>query len=385
MPDGQHIPSFDPARLAAAFRGRTVLLTGHSGFKGAWLALWLREMGARVVGISLPPATSPSLHDVVGLDRLIDGRFGDIRDELDYARAAEGIDADLLIHMAANAIVRQCHEAPVDAYRTNVVGTAVVLQAARSMRSLKGIVVVTSDKCYQNNEWPWGYRETDALGGKDPYSSSKAGTELVAWAFRQSYFDADGQPLLATVRAGNVFGGGDWAADRLIPDIIRATLGGVPTLIRNPRSTRPWQHVLEPLAGYLMVAEALLLGRREAATAWNFGPDADSTVDVASMAAHLADVWGEGGPTFRFGPGGDPREAGFLALDSAKARLRLGWRPRLPLREALGMTVDWYRQWAAGQTDMCAYTVRQIREFTGSGMAGSSAPGVSDGGLQLCG
>jgi CDP-glucose 4,6-dehydratase len=385
MLDGQQAATFDPARLAAAVRGRTVLLTGHSGFKGTWLALWLREMGARVVGISLPPATSPSMHDVVGLDGLIDGRFGDIREEADFARAAEGVDADLLIHMAANAIVRQCHDFPVDAYRTNVVGTAVVLQAARSMPSLKGIVVVTSDKCYQNNEWPWGYRETDALGGKDPYSSSKAGTELVASAFRQSYFNADGQPLLATVRAGNVFGGGDWAADRLIPDIVRATLGGAPTLIRNPNSTRPWQHVLEPLAGYLMVAEALLAGRGEAATAWNFGPDADSTVDVATMAGLLAEVWGEGGPTFRFGPGGDPREAGFLALDSARARLGLGWRPRLQLRESLGMTVDWYRRWAAGGTDMRDFTVQQIRQFTGSGMAGSAASGVSDGGLQRCG
>lgn len=376
---------FDPVRLATALRGRTVLLTGHTGFKGTWLSLWLKELGAKVIGVSLPPATDPSMHDVVGLGALIDGRFGDIRDEADFARAVAGVDADLVIHMAANAIVRQCHDFPVDAYRTNVVGTAVVLQAARAMPSLKGIVVVTSDKCYENNEWPWGYRETDALGGKDPYSSSKAGTELVASAFRRSYFAGEGRPLLATVRAGNVFGGGDWAADRLIPDIVRATLGGVPTLIRNPNSTRPWQHVLEPLAGYLMVAEALLAGRHEAATAWNFGPDQDSTVSVADIAGHLADVWGPGGPTFRFGPGGDPREAGFLALDSARARLALGWKPRLSLREALQMTVDWYRGWAEGGTDMCAYTIGQIRQFAGSGVVGMPADGVLDGGRQLCG
>ena len=383
MPEGT---GFDPARLRDGFAGRRVLLTGHSGFKGGWLALWLKQLGAHVTGISLPPATTPSLHDVLGLDTLIDGRFGDIRDEADYARALDGLDADLVIHMAANAIVRQCHQSPVEAYRTNVVGTAVVLDAARAMPSLKGIVVVTSDKCYENNEWPWGYRESDALGGKDPYSSSKAGTELVASAFRRSYFAAPGAPLLATVRAGNVFGGGDWAADRLIPDIVRATLAGSPTLIRNPNSTRPWQHVLEPLSGYLMVADALLAGRAGAATAWNFGPDADGTVDVARMTVLMAEAWGPGGPTFHYGPGGDSREAGLLALDSAKARAELGWRPRLALPQALDMTVDWYRRWASGATDMTEFTLAQIDAFAGGSAAdgGVSAVSLPDGGLQQC-
>ena len=259
------------ASLSAIFRGRRVLLTGHTGFKGGWLALWLQRLGATVVGVSLPPS-SPSFHAAVGMDELIDERIGDIRAPGTFADAIGWRDFDLVIHMAAQALVRTSYEMPVDTYLTNVVGTAVVLDAARRMPSLRGVVVVTSDKCYDNREWVWGYRETDPMGGRDPYSASKGCAELVAASYRASFFsDPDGAQI-ATARAGNVIGGGDWAADRLIPDLMRSVQWGAPARLRNPRSIRPWQHVFEPLRGYLMLAAALLQDGARYAGGWNFGP-----------------------------------------------------------------------------------------------------------------
>lgn len=356
-----HVP---PAAFGGVFAGKRVLLTGHTGFKGAWLTLWLERLGATVLGISLPPDAGPTLYDLAGVAQSCDSHFADINDPAAMAAAIGDFQPDLVIHMAAQAIVRDSYDQPVLTFATNVTGTANVLEIARRCPTVRGVVVVTSDKCYENNEWDWGYREVDPLGGSDPYSASKACTELVAQAYRRSYFDKPDGAQLASVRAGNVIGGGDWAPHRLIPDIVRATAAGQDVTIRNPASVRPWQHVLEPLAGYLTVA-ARLLGddAPRVAGAWNFGPDIDATVPVGDICRIFAAAWGNDGPRFAFGSSPDaPHEAGLLRLDSTKSRLHLGWRPRLSLQDALRMTAIWYRDHAAG-ADMRAVTLAQINEY----------------------
>ncbi|HAF42892.1 MAG TPA: CDP-glucose 4,6-dehydratase [Sphingobium sp.] len=342
-----------------------MLLTGHTGFKGGWLALWLRRLGADTTAVALPPCDrGPSLFNAIGVDGLVDHRLCDIRDEAAFLRTVEDVNPDLVIHMAAQALVRPSYVSPIETFQTNVVGTAVVLDAARRFRSLKGVIVVTSDKCYENQGWHWGYRETDRLGGADPYSASKGCTELVVEAYRHSFFRESDSPVLASVRAGNVFGGGDWSVDRLVPDIIRAVEAGKPVQIRNPASVRPWQHVLEPLAGYLMLAARMADGDRSVEGAWNFGPDAEATVDVATLAALVETAWGKGAPTFMFGdPGQSPPEAAILRLDSSKARERLGWRPHLALADAVALTVEWYRAALAGQADLRLLSERQIARY----------------------
>ena len=285
----------DEVYLNEALARKRVLVTGHTGFKGAWLSLWLRRLGAQVVGVSLPPQ-DPSLFKAVGLDRLIDSRIGDIRTKEGFRKAIGNEDFDLVIHMAAQAIVRTSYEDPIDTYQTNVMGTAIVLEAARRMPSLKGVIVVTSDKCYENREWVWGYREQDPMGGKDPYSSSKGCAELVTSAYRRSFFSNPDGPQLASVRAGNVFGGGDWGVDRLIPDLMRSAETGAPARIRNPRNVRPWQHVLEPVRGYLMLAARLIDTGAGFAGGWNFGPDRDAAVDVVTLADMVIDKWNGTGP-----------------------------------------------------------------------------------------
>lgn len=367
----------------AALRGRRVLLTGHTGFKGGWLALWLRRLGAEVIGVALAPHEGPSFHRAVGLDRLIDDRVGDIRDPRGFADIIRDVDAEIVIHMAAQALVRASYANPADTYLTNVVGTAAVLDAARAMPSLRAIIVVTSDKCYDNREWVWGYRETDSMGGADPYSASKGCQELVAASYRHSFFADPAGPQLATVRAGNVFGGGDWSADRLIPDIVRATLDDVPTIIRNPASVRPWQHVFEALAGYLTLGAALLDDGPRVAEGWNFGPDPDAVVDVETLAGAIQRAWGDGGPRFHFGtvaPG--PHEAGVLRLDSTKARSRLGWRPALDLDAAVRLTIDWYKAHAAGDTDMRAFSERQLDHYVARARLGDGA--ATQGDIRRC-
>ena len=349
--------------LRSVFEGRRVLVTGHTGFKGGWLCLWLRKLGADIVGVALPPPEGPSMCQAINLSEIVDDRTGDIRDTSGFAKSIADVDAELIIHMAAQAIVRQSYETPVDTYLTNVVGTANVLEAALRMPSLRAVIVVTSDKCYENREWVWGYRENDPMGGSDPYSSSKGCAELVTSAYRQSFFADPTGPQLASVRAGNVFGGGDWGADRLIPDIVKATLAGQPTHIRNPASIRPWQHVLEPLSGYLMLAARLLSDGRNYAEGWNFGPDTCSVVDVETLALTLQRTWSDNGPEFVFGkrPEG-PHEAGVLRLDSTKAMTRLGWQPRLSLENAVAKTVDWYRRHSKGE-NMRATSNQQIDEY----------------------
>jgi CDP-glucose 4,6-dehydratase len=340
-----------------------VLLTGHTGFKGGWLALWLERLGATVVGISLP-AGSPSFHAAVGVDALIDGRIGDIRAADTFAEALGDETFDLVIHMAAQAVVRTSYETPVDTYLTNVVGTAVVLDAARRMPSLGGVLVVTSDKCYDNREWVWGYRETDPMGGRDPYSSSKGCAELVASSYRASFFNDPAGPQIATARAGNVIGGGDWGSDRLLPDLMRSMQWGVPARLRNPRSIRPWQHVFEPLRGYLMLAAALIEDGAHHAGGWNFGPAVEATVEVGEVADRAVARWDGECPDYVVERRTrDPSEAVVLRLDSSKANVELGWKPLLDIGQAVDMTVDWYRQYARDPRKMRSFSLDQIDRY----------------------
>lgn len=350
--------------LRSAYRGKKVLVTGHTGFKGAWLCLWLRRLGADVTGISLPPA-EPSLFDALRIGQLVDHRIADIRVPESFARAATGLEPDIVFHLAAQSLVRPSYDDPVATFHTNVVGTAVVLENVRAMPSTKGIVVVSSDKCYENHEWAWPYREIDPLGGSDPYSASKGCTEIVAACFRTAFFSDPGGCQLASARAGNVFGGGDWATDRLVPDVIRAALSGAPVKLRNPKSVRPWQHVLEPLSGYLLLGSRLLSDDGHSfAEAWNFGPNADSFIEVSAIATALLGAWGPHAPPIEFSTrADDPREATILTLDSSKARSRLGWKPRLPTIDAVEMTADWYRAAAAGDHDLRSLSEAQIAAF----------------------
>ncbi|WP_051881411.1 CDP-glucose 4,6-dehydratase [Parvularcula oceani] len=369
-------PNASPlSRVRRALAGKRVLLTGHTGFKGAWLSLWLSRLGAEVTGIALPPRDERDLFVTARIGDLVETRVGDIRHEEDFARAAEGVDADLVIHMAAQALVRPSYERPVETIATNVTGTAVVLEAARRMPSLSGVIVVTSDKCYENREWVWGYRESDPMGGADPYSASKGCTELIASAYRRSFF-SQGQALLASVRAGNVFGGGDWSQDRLGPDLAKAAIAGETVTIRNPASVRPWQFVLEPLWGYLLVAERLLSGDASAAEGWNFGPDPAAVAPVGRFARAFRDGWG-GRPELSLGtaPGG-PHEAKILRLDSTKAQVQLGWSPALSFEAAIGRTVSWYRGFAEG-ADMRALSLEQIETY--EDLACASAPAAAPG------
>ncbi|WP_423605151.1 CDP-glucose 4,6-dehydratase [Sphingomonas sp. MS122] len=356
---------FDEGRLSRALAGRRILLTGHTGFKGGWLALWLRRLGADITAVALLPSDrEPSFFEAAGVADLVDHRVCDIRDEAAFLRTVEDCDPQLVIHLAAQALVRPSYAAPVETLQTNVIGTAVVLEAARRFAQLKGVIVVTSDKCYENRGWPWGYRETDRMGGSDPYSVSKGCAELVVEAYRRSFFREPGSPVLATVRAGNVFGGGDWATDRLVPDIVRAVEAGKPVQIRNPNSVRPWQHVLDPLAGYLMLAAGLVEGDRGLEGGWNFGPDCEAAVDVGTLAGLLETAWGPRGPKFLFGDAGDsPPEARVLRLDSTKARTLLGWRPRLTLEDAVALTVEWYSAALDGNRRLRALSERQIDRY----------------------
>jgi CDP-glucose 4,6-dehydratase len=331
------------------WRGRRVLLTGHTGFKGSWLATWLLDMGAEVFGYALEPPTTPSHFEVCRLAGRMTSTIGDLRDRAGLTRAVQHARPEVVFHLAAQALVRHSYAEPIDTFETNVMGTVYLLEAVRQTPSVAAVVVVTSDKCYQNQDWPWGYREGDPLGGRDPYSASKACAELAAAAYRSSFLEGREPPVgLATVRAGNVIGGGDWATDRLVPDALRAIDAGRPLELRNPGATRPWQHVLEPLCGYLMVAESLCRQPREFSCAWNFGPREDDVVTVAaladlvmrarrSVASHTI-VHGSASP----GQDPPPREEHFLALDSSRARQRLGWRPRWTLPTAVANTVVWH-------------------------------------------
>ena len=345
------------------WRDRRVLVTGHTGFKGAWLALWLDRLGARVTGFALPATTSPNLFTLAALDRRIDSELGDVRDPAAVDAVIARSRAEVVFHLAAQSLVRRSYVDPVGTYATNVMGTAHVLDAARRAPGLRAIVVITSDKCYENREWHWPYREDEAMGGHDPYSSSKGCAELVTAAWRRSFFSSDGARAIGvgSARAGNVIGGGDWAEDRLVPDCMRAFASGQPVVLRRPDAVRPWQHVLEPLSGYLALAERLAGDPASFGEAWNFGPAADDTRPVAWVVDRLSEFWGDGA-RWEPDPGTHPHEAGLLQVDASKARARLGWTPRLSLTEGLRWTVDWYRRFEAGE-DAAALTLDQIDRF----------------------
>lgn len=337
------------------WRDRRVLVTGHTGFKGGWLCLWLNSMGARVTGFALAPATSPSLFEVARVGEGMRSVLGDVRDLPALRKVMLEAAPEIVMHLAAQPLVRASYEDPVGTYATNILGTVHVIEAARWVPSVKAIVIVTSDKCYEDRESPWSHREIDPLGGFDPYSSSKGCAELVSAAYRRSY----GLPL-ATVRAGNVIGGGDWSQDRLVPDILRALEASRPVEIRNPGAIRPWQHVLEPLRGYLAVAERLFGKPADFAEGWNFGPADADCQPVSRVVEDLVAEWGKEA-TWKAQPGGHPHEAGFLRLDSSKARARLGWRSKLDLGRSLALTATWHRAWRAGE-DMASFTLQQIKE-----------------------
>jgi len=353
------------------WQDKRVFLTGHTGFKGGWLALWLKALGARVSGYALPPASEPSFFEAARVDRALEHRIGDIR-ELSALRAAmRECRPDVVFHLAAQSLVRQSYADPVETYATNVLGTVNLLEAVRQEPSARAVVIVTSDKCYENRERAEPYAEGEPLGGHDPYSSSKGCAEIVTAAYRSSYFDparhAGHGVALASVRAGNVIGGGDWAADRLIPDAARAADAGVAIRIRNPNAIRPWQFVLEPIHGYLMLAERLWSGGGAFAQAWNFGPDDADTRPVAEVMDRIVALWG-GGLRWEPDRASHPHEATLLRLDSRKARAELGWRPRLGLQQALEWTVQWYQAKQRG-ADMAQVTAGQIAAYQALGKA----------------
>jgi CDP-glucose 4,6-dehydratase len=339
------------------WRGRRVLVTGHTGFKGGWLSLWLERLGAKVFGFALPPPSMPSLFDAARVAEGVEQQLGDLRDMACLTSFIKQTRPEVVLHLAAQALVREGYRDPVGTLTSNVVGTMNLLEAVRGCDSVRALLVITSDKCYRNQEWLWPYRESDALGGRDPYSASKACAEIITSAWRDSFLA--GRVQVATARAGNVIGGGDWAADRLVPDALRAWQAGRALNVRNPAAVRPWQHVLEPLAGYLRLAEGLLRG--EHAGAWNFGPDAAEMLSVAGLLDRLASAWGETA-TWRAEAGEQPHEARLLTLDSSQARALLGWRPRYGIQAALEKTVDWQRAWLTG-ADMRAYTQTQIEDY----------------------
>ena len=353
------------ATLNPAFwRGRRVFVTGHTGFKGSWLCLWLHRLGAQVAGYALPPPTDPSLFELARIAELVNHTVGDVRDLPALEAALQRAQPEVVIHMAAQSLVRYSYDNPVETFATNVLGTTHLLDAVRRTPAVRAVVAVTSDKCYRNDEWVWGYRETDALGGHDPYSGSKGAAELVVTAFQHSYFDAARHPDAAVVgsaRAGNVIGGGDWARDRLVPDILRSLLNNEPTLIRNPQATRPWQHVLEPLHGYLMLAERLHADRHQFASGWNLGPPEASERTVGWIIERLYRLWGAQFDWIR-DPDPGPPESTFLKLDASKARSQLGWRPRLDLDTTLTWIVDWTRHYQR-DADMRAVSVAEIERF----------------------
>ena len=347
------------------WRGRRVLVTGHTGFKGSWLCLWLQSLGAELTGFGLRPPTEPSLFEsgqIAGGMRHLEG---DVRDAGRLLQALRESRAEIVIHLAAQPLVRQSYVDPVETYATNVMGTVHLLEAVRATKGVRAVVVVTTDKCYENREWAWGYRENEPLGGYDPYSNSKACAELVAAAYRSSFFNAKEHArhgvAVATARAGNVIGGGDWAKDRLIPDILAAFVRKESVRIRHPNAIRPWQHVLEPLRGYLLLAERLCEAGPDFAEAWNFGPDERDARTVEWIVQDMRRVWGDGA-TWSRDEQVHPHEATFLRLDISKARARLGWRPVLGLEQALPLVVEWHRAWYGG-VDMRAFSLGQIDHY----------------------
>lgn len=345
---------------ASFWAGKRVLITGHTGFKGSWLAFWLKHVEAEVCGYALAPDSQPNLYENLGLETEIDSVVGDIRNLPDFEKTLNAFQPEIIFHLAAQSLVRKSYREPVETYTTNVLGTVNVLDAARRSDSVKAIVIITTDKVYENKEWHWAYRENERLGGFDPYSNSKACAELAVSAYRNSFF-AESETLIATARAGNVIGGGDWSEDRLLPDVYRSLIFGDKLEIRNPASVRPWQHALEPLNGYLMLAEKLCAGEKRFADAWNFGPSDEDSREVGWILDGIRRVWDEP-VNWKIADGRQLHEARLLKLDSAKAKNELQWLPKLSLREALDLTMEWYRDFK-NKRDLRATTRRQIEFY----------------------
>lgn len=342
------------------WRDKRVFLTGHTGFKGSWLSLWLQSMGANLCGFALEPPTTPALFMQANVGNGMSSIINDVRDYASLLAAMNSHKPEIVIHMAAQPLVRQSYIDPIETYSTNVMGTVHLFEAIRNVGSVRAVVNVTTDKCYENREWDWGYRENEPMGGFDPYSNSKGCSELVTSAYRQSFF-SNGQIAVASARAGNVIGGGDWATDRLVPDILRSFSAGVPVSIRSPESTRPWQHVLEPLSGYLILAERLYSHGQEFAQGWNFGPHDDDVMPVSWIVKKMAAEWGNEAD-WKIDENPQPHEAKYLKLDISKAKAGLGWGPRWDLSQALSKIIYWQQGWIKGE-NMQKLTLKQISEY----------------------
>lgn len=345
------------------YKNTKVLITGHTGFKGSWLSLWLVKLGAKVIGYSLEPPTNPNHFDLLNLEMV--SIIGDIRDRDKLNKVFKTYNPDIVFHLAAQPLVRYSYINPLETFETNVVGTINVLEACKNTGTVRAIIIITSDKCYENREWVWGYREIDPLGGYDPYSASKACAELVVSCYRRSFFNLDDygrkhNTLLASVRSGNVIGGGDWGEDRIIPDIVRAISKNEKLLIRNPNATRPWQHVLEPLSGYLLLGQRLLEGKKEFADAWNFGPSEEDHITVKTVVEEFKRRWDKF--SYEIDVNSEKlHEAGLLKLDCSKAHTLLNWRPVWNFGKAMDMTVVWYKEYYENGTVLSA---KQLEEYT---------------------
>jgi CDP-glucose 4,6-dehydratase len=351
-----------PDSFANFYRGKKVLVTGHTGFKGGWLVSWLKLLGANVIGFALPPEAEPNLFTAARVAEGMTSVFGDIRDLPALSAVFKQHNPEIVVHNAAQPLVRRSYREPVETYATNVMGTVHVLEAARHTPSVRALVVVTSDKCYDNREWFWGYREADAMGGHDPYSSSKGAAELVAAGYRKSFFSQNGSAGVGSARAGNVIGGGDWSEDRLVPDIVRGISSGEPVVIRCPQSVRPWQHVLEPVRGYLILAQRLFEDGLAHADGWNFGPRDEDAITVSDLAQRMVSLWGKGELKIELDPAA-VHEAQYLRLNCDKARTQLGWQPLLTLDEALAWTMEWYRNYYRSPGTACSTTLAQIERY----------------------
>jgi CDP-glucose 4,6-dehydratase len=349
------------------WKNKRVFVTGHTGFKGSWLSLWLHSMGAKVIGYSLPPPTEPSLFELAKISELCEHHVGDIRDYEKLKSVLMSANADIVLHLAAQPLVRLSYSTPLETYATNVMGTAHLLEAIRNCPTVRTAVMVTTDKCYENKEWHYGYREIDSMGGYDPYSSSKGCAELVTASYRNSFFNVDKyndhKVVIASARAGNVIGGGDWALDRLVPDIINSYSNGKKVLIRNPHAIRPWQHVLEPLNGYLTLAERAHTDGIEYAEAYNFGPSDKDCQPVEILVDKITQLWGQSAE-YEIDKSPQPHEASFLKLDSSKAHTKLDWWPKWNIDQALMETVNWYKNIHAEKSAARNLTIQQITKFS---------------------
>ncbi len=343
------------------WNGKKVFITGHTGFKGSWLSLWLQEMGAFVKGYALEPNTTPNLFTQANVGSNMDSEIGDITDLNLVTESMKSFNPEVVIHMAAQPLVRFSYQEPALTYATNVMGTVNVLEAARKCSNLKAIVSVTTDKCYENKEWAWGYRENESMGGHDPYSSSKGCAELVTAAYRKSFFNDENSAFLASARAGNVIGGGDWSDDRLIPDILRAFEKNEPVVVRNPLSTRPWQHVLEPISGYLVLAQHLYEEGSNVAEGWNFGPKDEDCKPVSWILDRMVTNWGNGA-SWELDINNNPHEAGYLKLDCSKAAMRLNWYPKWNLEYTLESIINWHQHYL-GQKNIQELCLLEIAKY----------------------